>query len=115
MAHASLAMYRHAVAVVALALTLCGCGALPSLGHRPPSQVILDTADTRLGRAIEPLVFRHPGDSGIYPVLDAHEAFAARVLLARAADRTLDVQYYIWRDDLSGTLLFEALHDGRYR
>ena len=25
------------------------------------------------------------------------------------ADRTLDVQYYIWHDDLSGNLLFEAL------
>jgi putative cardiolipin synthase len=30
-------------------------------------------------------------------------------LLADAADRTLDVQYYIWRDDMSGTLLAAAL------
>ncbi|HIB5315516.1 TPA: phospholipase D family protein, partial [Escherichia coli] len=37
------------------------------------------------------------------------DAFATRVLLAEAAERTLDVQYYIWRDDMSGRLLFEAL------
>ncbi|TPG61413.1 phospholipase D family protein [Roseomonas nepalensis] len=32
-------------------------------------------------------------------------AFAARVRAARGATRTLDLQYYIWRDDLSGRLL----------
>jgi cardiolipin synthase C len=32
------------------------------------------------------------------------------VLLAQAAERTLDVQSYIWRKDMTGTLLFEALH-----
>ena len=35
--------------------------------------------------------------------------FAARILLAEAAERTLDVQYYIWHDDLTGTLLLDAL------
>ncbi|MEO5606022.1 MAG: phospholipase D family protein, partial [Polaromonas sp.] len=38
------------------------------------------------------------------------DAFAARALLASAAQRTLDVQYYIWHPDLSGKLLLEALH-----
>jgi cardiolipin synthase C len=37
------------------------------------------------------------------------DAFAARALLAEAADRTLDVQYYIWHHDITGILLFEAL------
>jgi cardiolipin synthase C len=46
----------------------------------------------------------------MYPLPDAHEAFAARVLLAQAAERALDAQYYIWRNDRTGTLLFEALH-----
>jgi putative cardiolipin synthase len=31
------------------------------------------------------------------------------VLLANAAERTLDVQYYIWRADMSGTRLLDAL------
>lgn len=29
--------------------------------------------------------------------------------LAEIAERTLDVQYYIWRNDVTGTMLFEAL------
>ena len=31
------------------------------------------------------------------------------MLLANAAERTLDVQYYIWRADMSGTRLLDAL------
>ncbi|OPY90918.1 MAG: putative cardiolipin synthase YbhO [Syntrophus sp. PtaU1.Bin208] len=88
---------------------------LPSLENRTPSTAVTDTGDTKLGRAIAPLVAAHPGKSGIYPLADSHDAFAARVLLARDAERSLDVQYYIWRNDLSGTLLFEALHDAADR
>jgi putative cardiolipin synthase len=57
----------------------------------------------------------HPGLSGIYPLRDARDAFAARVLLARTAERSLDVQYYIWHDDLSGKLLFAALREAADR
>jgi putative cardiolipin synthase len=38
-----------------------------------------------------------------------HDAFAARVLLAASADKSLDAQYYIWHGDQVGYLLFEAL------
>ena len=38
-----------------------------------------------------------------------HDAFAARVLLAAAAERPLDVQYFIWHGDVVGTLLWQAL------
>ncbi|HYU90979.1 MAG TPA: phospholipase D family protein [Gemmatimonadales bacterium] len=51
----------------------------------------------------------HPDRSGIVALPDGHDAFAARALLADAAERTLDVRYYIWHNDMSGTLLFTAL------
>jgi putative cardiolipin synthase len=68
-----------------------------------------DAGDTRLGLGIGSRVSKHRGRSGIYALPSAQEAFAARVLLARAADRTLDVQYYIWHRDMTGTLLMDAL------
>ena len=67
------------------------------------------TDDTRLCRGIAPKLAAHPGRSGVYALPDAQEAFAARILLARAADRSLDVQYYIWHRDLTGTLLMAEL------
>jgi putative cardiolipin synthase len=69
-----------------------------------------DTGTTRLARVIRPLAQAHPDKSGVVPLADGHDAFAARALLADAAERTLDVQYYIWHNDLSGTLLLGALH-----
>src|SRR6185503_8127215 len=51
----------------------------------------------------------NPGSTGIYALGDGRDAFAARVLLARAAERSLDVQYYILRNDTTGGLLCEAL------
>lgn len=92
-----------------------GCSALPALENRRVSTAIFDTGDTRLGRAISPLVAAHPGKSGIHPLPDAQDAFAARVLLARAAERTLDLQYYIWHGDMSGTLLFEEVREAAER
>jgi len=64
---------------------------------------------TRLAAACEPRASAHPGMSGVVPITDGRDAFAARALLADAAERTLDVQYYIWHNDRSGTLLLDAL------
>jgi putative cardiolipin synthase len=82
---------------------------LPRLEGRSTSAALFDTNDTRLGESIAPLAEAHPGLSGIYPLANSQDAFAARMQLAQAADRTLDVQYYIWEKDLTGTLLFDAL------
>lgn len=45
----------------------------------------------------------------MHPLTDGQSAFAARVHLARTAQRSLDLQYYIWHGDLSGTLLFDEV------
>jgi cardiolipin synthase C len=105
---------RRGVTVCILALCLSasllgGCGTLPSLENRSTSTALLDTDTTRLGGAISPLADAHSEKSGIYPLPDARDAFAARALLAQAAERTLDAQYYIWHKDMTGTLLFQAL------
>ncbi|MBO1241188.1 phospholipase D family protein [Bordetella holmesii] len=94
-----------------------GGRALPSHEGRAPSACLPrpEADDTPLGRAITPRVARHPGLAGIHALADAYDAFAARMLLARAAQRTLDVQYYIWHDDMTGTLLLEALHQAAER
>jgi putative cardiolipin synthase len=101
-----------------LSAGMLGCGDLPPLedrNDRTSSTTLMETGATRLERAIAPRVAAHPGKSGIYPLSDGREAFAARILLARAAERSLDVQYYIWRKDVSGTLLLAALREAADR
>ncbi|NTV97363.1 MAG: phospholipase D family protein, partial [Thiobacillus sp.] len=108
-------LLHHSLALLALLAGLAGCAVLPSLDDRSVSHALTDTETTRLGRTIAPQAAAHPGRSGIRPLLDARDAFAARILLARAAERSLDVQYYIWHPDMSGTLMFEALREAAER
>ena len=101
---------RRSAACLGLSLSLlAGCAGLPSLDGRVVSSALLDTAGTALGKAVAPLLAEHPGKSGVYALADGRDAFAARVVLANAAQRSVDVQYYIWHSDITGTLLFGAL------
>ena len=102
-------MFALAAPALALAL-LSGCAPLPVLTGRTVSTSLQDTADTALGRSIASLAQANAGLSGVVPLLGGLDAFAARIRLADAAERSLDVQSYIWERDLSGTLLLEALH-----
>ena len=100
----SLLLAGAAVALVS------GC-ALPPMPERTESHA-LDAAEavqTRLGRSVAPQLLAHPQRSGLHTLPDPLEAFAARMLLAHTAERSLDVQYYIWRSDQTGTLLLQAL------
>jgi putative cardiolipin synthase len=96
-------------AAVLLAMLAAGCATLPPLDGRIASTARTDTATTRLGRAIAPGVAANAGLSGVHPLPSPLAAFTARAYLARSADATLDVQYYLWHADASGTLLLEAL------
>jgi putative cardiolipin synthase len=98
-----------ALLAIAGAVLLQGCAQLPSLAGRSSSVALQDTADTRLGKSVLPRTQAQPGKSGVFALTDGRDAFAARVLLADASERSLDIQYYIWRDDATGTLLSEAV------
>lgn len=105
------------ISVVELcAAALTGC-ALPSLENRTQSAAlpVAEVRTTRLGQSSAHVIAAHSGMAGIYPLPDPLAAFAARMELANTAQRSLDVQYYIWRDDLTGTLLLDALHQAADR
>jgi putative cardiolipin synthase len=103
------------VVALAAALAAVGCASLPPPEGRIGSTAISDTADTRLGRAIAEAPRARPGQSGQIPLSNPRKAFAARVVLARAADRSLDIQYYIWHRDTTGYLMLAELWDAAER
>jgi cardiolipin synthase C len=55
------------------------------------------------------------GLTGIHVVDDGVEAFAVRRSLLRAAEFSIDAQYYMWRGDLTGSLLMGELLDAAER
>ncbi|MDB5733069.1 MAG: hypothetical protein JWQ03_2964 [Variovorax sp.] len=95
--------------LVAGTLALQGCAQLPAQVQRSESVAFQNTGDTHLGRVVAPLAQAHPGKSGVVALPQGIDAFAARARLADVAERSLDVQYYIWHNDMSGNLLFDAL------
>ena len=64
---------------------------------------------SHLQRTLAPFTQDAPQTCGIHTLEEGLEAFAARFELAALAQNTLDVQYYIWENDISGRLLFRAL------
>ena len=105
-----------AMAVLLVAgFLLAGCSALPPLSGQTISTALTDTADTRLGEAAQAHAEAQSDKSGIYSLEIPQDAFAARVLLARAAERSLDVQYYIWHGDTTGYLMFEEMWNAAER
>ena len=70
---------------------------------------VMDKVPAGLQTAVAALTRAHAGESGFVPLHDGRESFAARMALADAAERTLDVRYYIWRQDISGMLLFDVM------
>lgn len=90
------------------------CRPLPPL-NALPSVVIADSVGSELARSLREVAAEHPGESGVYMLGRALDAFAARAVLAAAAERSLDVQYYIWHDDLTGRLMFDALWEAAER
>ncbi|MFA5539419.1 MAG: phospholipase D family protein [Gemmobacter sp.] len=86
----------------------------PSLEGRTVGRAVAASSETRLGR----LALSSPGqngDSGVMPLIDGPDAFAARVALIRTAEAALDVQYYIWQRDATGLILLEELRKAAER
>ena len=100
------------LSIIVLILVYIASHSLPSLEGRSESTALSEEESkaTPLGQALAEQIAAHPGESGIIPLANAQNAFAARVMLARTAQRTLDVQYYIWRNDLTGNMLLHELY-----
>ncbi len=82
---------------------------LPDISQRPFSRAVPFDAATTLGARVSAANDAHPGKSGVIPLQNGHDAIASRLALINAAERSIDAQYYIWHDDISGILMLEAL------
>jgi putative cardiolipin synthase len=85
------------------------CASLPIDAERTESHALQNTDDSRLGQAIVPIAKEHPDQSGFFLLNKGMDAFAARLTLIEWADKSLDVQYYIWHDDLTGNIIQSRL------
>ncbi len=91
-------------------LWLAGCATFRTDVERASSEAWQRPDETTLGRDAAKQLAASPGQSGFRLLYSGLDAFAARAALAEAAERTLDLQYYIIREDMTTQLLlYEAL------
>src|SRR6185369_16927762 len=104
------ASHRGRGAGVLLALAVAaGCAAHYAKYPRSPSTAFQEYQATTLGRLFEPAVAKHPGESGVLYMRYGRKALEARLALADLAERSLDLQYFIWDADVSGHLLADRI------
>ena len=100
-------MYR--LLSICLLLVVGGCSSLPAEVERIPSDAIGLSDRTTLGRVALDWSQAHPGLSGFSLQESGRDAFLQRATLIEAAERSIDVQYYIWNSDNSGRYLARRL------
>lgn len=86
-----------------------GCASLPTDIKKTTSFAYQDTHVTRLGKVTAALGKGKKFGTGVLPLASGIDAFTARYILAKNAERSIDVQYYLWHNDTTGKLLMYAL------
>jgi cardiolipin synthase C len=104
-------MVQRPACIVLIIALLAGCVTLPPGSDFPKtaSLAIAHPEETRLGRQFESAVRANRGNSGFRILSAGVEGFLTRVQIANAAERTLDLQYYILRADETGKLIADAV------
>jgi len=102
-----LALARRLALIAAAALALGGCASMSMPGSdypRPLTLALQNPETTKLGAQVEQLAKAHAPLSGFRLLPVGPDGFIMRAQLAAAAERTLDVQYFIIQMDSTGRL-----------
>lgn len=98
------------LASCSLLLTVPACTTLPRQMPQVPQYAHdIDASQTSLSQIVTPLREQNPGLTGYHVLYDPLEALAARLRLIDKAEKSLDLQYYIWDNDRIGALALHAL------
>ncbi|MDB6000153.1 MAG: phospholipase D/Transphosphatidylase [Rhizobacter sp.] len=115
MPKASSRIARMLIVVACAATVVMGCATLPAVsGSQVASNAIADFDSTPLA-ALVAAQTPTDGRSGFMLQPYGPNALATRLVLAKLATRSLDVQYYLLRADNTGLALMRALRDAAVR
>lgn len=107
-----------ALLVVVLLAAGCTVRPFPGPGPRAATHALAEPGDVRLARILEertPAEALTARQSGFSVIESGEEALVLLASLIALADKTLDLQYYIWKDDRTGHLLLAALVEAAER
>ncbi|MEO5660660.1 MAG: phospholipase D family protein [Polaromonas sp.] len=108
---------RQWLVLMFLSFWVSGCASLPSEVDRPVSKALANPTQTRLGQLVQARAAKAGthNDSGFALVGNAELAFTSRMTLIKAAQKTLDIQYYAIFVDDTTERIFDALREAAAR
>jgi len=86
-----------------------GCATIPFDQPKESSYAITDTSDTVIARDVSEWTSANGNLSGFYPLLSGMDAFGARLRLIESAERSIDAQYFLMKNDATGRIFSGAL------
>lgn len=98
-------MKKHSVVILLVLFFLASCASLPKNYPRISSTAYKNFKATRVGQLFEKETVNHPGKSGFSIIRYGRQAFTARIAMTEMAEKSLDLQYYLWEPDATGQLL----------
>ena len=96
-------------------ILLSGCATVDFDYPKSESYAPTKTDDTVLAGYLDGLAAEHPDQAGFYPIGDGIEALSVRLLLAARAEVSIDVQYYLIKNDIVGNTFIRSLLDAADR
>ncbi|MBW2478381.1 MAG: phospholipase D family protein [Deltaproteobacteria bacterium] len=91
---------------LSILLILTGCATtLPKDVQRTPSRAFANHETTSTGQLFDEKAQQHPGKSGFTIISKGRRAFTGRIAMTALAEKTIDLQYYIWEPDTTGRIL----------
>lgn len=104
-------MTRHFYLVTLSLAFLSGCATMPPGSDFPKiaSTALAHPDQTRLGHQFDDAGRAHGGNSGFRIIPAGADGFLMRMQMINTAERTLDLQYFIFRGDETGQLLTGAV------
>lgn len=88
---------------------LAGCATVSFDQPKSYSIALTNTGDTRLGKAVADWTALHEGLSGFYPLTKGMDALGVRLRLAERAQKSIDLQYFLMKNDTAGAVMVNAL------
>jgi len=102
-------MMNRATALVLAVAVLSSCATVQLDGPKTHSEKMINTANTALGHDVARWLQAHDGLSGFYPLSQGMDAMGVRLQLAERAEKSIDLQYFLLKNDTAGAAVIKSL------
>jgi len=98
------------VSILLFAALTSGCASMRTHADKPVSTALSPATDTPSARYIQSELVKHPSDISGFRLLSlSNNALLSRITLADHAEKSIDLQYYIFKNDATGRLVAQHL------